>query len=66
MLEKETNGPAYRLIGIGLADILNAEDADPPDLLHAETAKLTSVERAIDDVRAKLGDGAIDKGRRWR
>ena len=66
MLEKETNGPAYRLIGIGLADILNAEDADPPDLLHAETAKLTSVEHAIDDVRAKLGDGAIDKGRRWR
>ena len=64
MLEKEANGPAYRLIGIGTSDILNADDADPPDLLHEETAKLSRVERAIDDVRAKLGDGVISKGRR--
>lgn len=63
MLEKEAVGPAFRLIGIGVADIVNARDADPPDLLHDETDKQVRVERAIDAVRAKLGDGAIGKGR---
>jgi len=64
MLEKEAVGPAFRLIGIGMADIVSARDADPPDLLHDETDKQVRVERAIDAVRAKLGEGAIDKGRR--
>ncbi len=66
MLEKEAVGPAFRLIGVGVADIANAADADPPDLLHDETDKLIRVERAIDDVRAKLGEDAIGKGRRLR
>jgi DNA polymerase IV len=64
MLEKETNGPAYRLIGIGVADILDAEEGDLPDLLSGETGKLSRVERAIDDVRARMGENSIGKGRR--
>jgi DNA polymerase-4 len=63
ILEKEAVGPAFRLIGIGVTDIVDARDADPPDLLHDETEKQMRVERAMDAVRAKLGEGAIGKGR---
>jgi DNA polymerase-4 len=66
MLEKESNGPAYRLIGIGMNDILDEDEAGPPDLLHEDLARISKVERAIDTVRAKLGDGAIGKGRQMR
>jgi DNA polymerase-4 len=63
LLEKETNGPAFRLIGVGVADILDAEAADPPDLLQQETPKERRIEQAVDAVRAKLGQEAIGKGR---
>ena len=66
LLEKEATGPAFRLIGVGVADIVDAEDADPPDLLQRETPKERQVEEAVDAVRAKLGPDAIVKGRRMR
>ena len=37
--------------------------ADPPDLLDPVREHQARVEHAIDSVRAKLGDGAIRKGR---
>lgn len=66
LLEKEADGPAFRLIGVGVSDIVDAEDADPPDLLHQETPKERRIEEAVDAVRAKLGANAIAKGRRLR
>lgn len=66
LLEREADGPAFRLIGVGVADIVDAEDADPPDLLHQESLKDRQVEQAVDAVRAKLGPDAIAKGRRIR
>ncbi len=63
LLEREADGRRYRLIGIGASDLVEAEFADPPDLLDPGRAKPASVERAIDAVRAKLGDAAIQKGR---
>tara|TARA_Y100001934_G_scaffold832_1_gene1081 strand:+ start:789 stop:1937 length:1149 start_codon:yes stop_codon:yes gene_type:complete len=66
LLEKEANGPAFRLIGVGVADIVDADEADPPDLLHQETPKERQVEEAVDAVRAKLGPDAIIKGRKMR
>jgi len=64
LLEKEANGPAFRLIGVGITDIVDAGDADPPDLLHQETPNERRVEEVLDVVRAKLGPNAIAKGRR--
>ncbi|MBI09637.1 MAG: DNA polymerase IV [Rhodospirillaceae bacterium] len=64
LLEKEANGPAFRLIGVGIADIVDAGDADPPDLLHQEKPREHKVEEVLDAVRAKLGPNAIAKGRR--
>jgi len=64
LLEKEANGPAFRLIGVGVADIVDAGDADPPDLLQQESPRERRVEEVLDAVRAKLGPNAIAKGRR--
>lgn len=63
ILEKEAVGPAFRLIGVGVADILDAEDADPPDLLQQGSPKAHRNEQAIDAVREKFGSEAIKKGR---
>jgi DNA polymerase-4 len=63
LLQQEARGRAFRLIGIGAAELVSAEQADLPDLLDPERAKRARVERVIDQVRAKLGDTAIGKGR---
>lgn len=53
----------YRLIGIGVSGLGSASEADLPDLLEPEALRHVRVERAIDSVRAKLGEEAIVKGR---
>jgi DNA polymerase-4 len=63
LLEAEANGPKYRLIGIGAADLTDAAEADPPDLFDPAGQRRARVERAIDAVRAKLGEKSIAKGR---
>lgn len=63
LLEKEADGTSYRLIGVGTSRLSPAADADPPDLLDPDAMRRAKVERAIDDVRARLGQDAIGKGR---
>lgn len=63
LLEREADGTRFRLIGIGCADLADGIGADPPDLLDPEPQRRARVERAMDAVRAKLGAGAIIKGR---
>lgn len=60
------NGP-YRLIGVGLSDIVPAREADlTADLLDPVAAKRVSAERATDAIRARFGPDAIVKGRSLR
>jgi DNA polymerase-4 len=63
LLEREADGRPFRLIGIGAEDFCDASLADPPDLLDAAAGKRADTERAIDEVRRKLGAGAITRGR---
>lgn len=63
MLAAETTGPRYRLIGIGAAELRPEAEADPPDLLDPDTGRRKKIDQAIDAVRAKLGRGAIVRGR---
>jgi len=63
LLEREADGRQFRLIGVGASELGDGELADPPDLFDPERQHHTEVETAIDAVRAKLGDGAIAKGR---
>ena len=63
VLAREADGRRFRLIGVGASDLTDAIQADPPDLADPGRAQRAKVEGAIDAVRAKLGDKAIDKGR---
>ena len=63
LLAAQADGTRFRLIGIGVSDLVSGSDADAPELLDPEAARRAEVERAIDSVRAKLGKGAIGKGR---
>ncbi len=63
LIEREAGGRRFRLIGIGAADLVDSALADPPDLLNPDRGRQAKVEEAMDAVRAKLGDGAIGKGR---
>ena len=59
-------GP-YRLIGVGLSDLVSDTDSDrTDDLLDPNAANRTKTERATDTIRAKFGSDAIVKGRSLR
>ncbi len=55
-------GRPYRLIGIGMADIVDAEDAAPGLFASAESRVLRT-ETTIDALRAKFGKDAVIAGR---
>lgn len=60
------SGP-YRLIGVGISDLCAATNADlTPDLLDPDAATRTRAERATDEIRARFGSKAIQKGRALR
>ncbi|MGI9356385.1 MAG: DNA polymerase IV [Rhizobiaceae bacterium] len=62
MLEKETDGTKYRLLGIGVSDIRSDETADPGDLVDEEAGRRAAAERAMDSVRDKFGGEAVELG----
>ncbi|MEE2944111.1 MAG: DNA polymerase IV [Pseudomonadota bacterium] len=56
-------GP-YRLIGVGISDIVDESAADlSADLLDPQAAKRRKAERATDAIRKRFGSDAIQKGR---
>ncbi len=63
LLAKEADGTAFRLLGIGLAQLVDGELADPPDMLDPKATRRADAERAMDKVRARFGSDAIVKGR---
>ena len=63
LIEKEADGRAFRLIGIGAADLIDDAEADPPDLFSETSNRDGRTERALDAVRQKLGEEAIRRGR---
>ncbi|WP_243613540.1 DNA polymerase IV [Shimia aestuarii] len=59
-------GP-YRLLGVGLSDLVSAEAADLyGDLLDPKAAQRRKAERATDEIRKRFGSDAILKGRSMR
>ena len=60
LLRVEARGEHFRLIGLGASILVAARLADPADLFDARNAAL---ERSIDDVRARFGEGALVSGR---
>jgi DNA polymerase-4 len=66
LLEREADGTLYRLLGIGLSKIEPADRCDPPNLLDERAARRAATERAVDSLRAKLGEDALRKGRSFK
>ncbi|MFB1023859.1 MAG: DNA polymerase IV, partial [Octadecabacter sp.] len=59
-------GP-YRLLGVGISELVPAGDADRiGDLLDPNATKRAEAERATDAIREKFGKDAILKGRALR
>ncbi|MDG4649402.1 DNA polymerase IV [Roseibacterium sp. SDUM158017] len=57
----------YRLIGVGISDLVSAGDADREgDLLDPTAGARLAAERATDRIRARYGPDAILKGRALR
>lgn len=67
LFDQVGNQGPYRLIGVGLSQIVPAGAADlSADLLDPAGAKRTAAERASDKIRQKFGKDAILKGRALR
>ena len=62
LLEREINGTRYRLLGVGVSALADAEDADPADLIDHSGERRAAAERAMDRVRDKFGHEAMVKG----
>lgn len=62
LLKKETDGTAFRLIGIGVADLSDDSRADPPDLVDTGARRRAEAEEAIDKLRGKFGKNAVETG----
>ncbi len=66
LLAKEADGTAFRLIGIGASNLVDGSDADPADIFNPRGGKMADIERAMDTVRDRFGDKAIQKGRGFK
>jgi DNA polymerase-4 len=62
MLRPETGRERYRLIGVGVADLCEAQGADKGDLIDTDTPRVKAREAAVDALRAKFGAGVVKKG----
>jgi DNA polymerase-4 len=62
LLEKEVDGTRFRLIGIGVSDLDDADAADHGDLVDTRAGRDKATEAAVDALRAKFGKGAVVKG----
>lgn len=63
LLEREIDGTAFRLIGIGVSGIDAADGSDPADLLEPAVARKAAAERAMDKVRNRFGREAVVRGK---
>jgi DNA polymerase-4 len=59
LLEHETDGTRFRLLGVGVSAIDSAAAADPADLVDGRAAL---AEHAVDDLRARFGDAVLVRG----
>jgi len=62
LLAREINGTRYRLLGVGVSALDDAEAADPADLIETGAERHAKAERAMDRVRGKFGHEAVVKG----
>ncbi len=62
LLRAACDGTAYRLIGVGAADLCDGTGADRGDLADQEVVRQARREAAIDRIRERFGPEALVKG----
>jgi DNA polymerase IV len=62
LMEKETDGTKFRLLGIGVTDLCDPALADPPDLVDRQAGRRAAAEAAMDKLRDKFGKAAVETG----
>ncbi len=62
LLERETDGTKFRLIGIGVTDLCDPAQADPADLVDETAGRRAAAEAAMDKLREKFGKGTVETG----
>jgi DNA polymerase-4 len=65
LLAKEATGKPYRLIGIGIADLVEA-GAVENDFFGGDERRALAGEKTLDAIRARFGAGAVTSGRIFR
>ena len=63
LLQREADGTAFRLIGIGVSGLESGPGEDPVDLLEPQIARKAAAERAMDKVRNRFGRNAVIRGK---
>ncbi len=63
LLTRETDGRAFRLIGVGAQRLTAAQEAVQQDLFGDAESGGRKIETVVDAVRKKFGDSALDVGR---
>ncbi|MCC1492999.1 DNA polymerase IV [Cognatishimia sp. F0-27] len=67
LFDQVPTGQAYRLLGVGLSDLVSEDQADRAgDLLDPNAESRAKAERATDAIRKRFGEDAILKGRALR
>jgi DNA polymerase IV len=62
LLVREAKGEKFRLIGVGLSNLCEADPEHEAHSLDQRAQALTKAEIAIDSIRAKFGRDAVEKG----
>lgn len=62
LLEGVATGTRYRLLGVGVSELMDGQAADDRDLADADAQRRTDAEKAMDALRAKYGDDAVGVG----
>jgi len=67
LFDAQNNAGPFRLIGVGISDLVPEADADRSgDLLDPQATQRSAAERATDKIREKFGPDSILKGRALR
>lgn len=61
LISELAKGP-FRLVGVGLSDLSHGDNGDHGDLMNASAPRKAALERALDQVSAKFGKGAVKAG----
>lgn len=66
LLTNELDGTSFRLLGIGVQQLVDDKTADPADLVDQQSTRRIKAESAMDSLRDKFGNEVIETGYTFR